>query len=94
MTLSRTGGPIRPTRSHDSPDQLDSLDAATDALEYDEVCDASLPLEDVLSPDLALRELLRSIDPNKARVLALTNAYKTVGSSSFSPWNPISEEDC
>jgi hypothetical protein len=48
------------------------------ALDYDQACDASLPLQDVLSPNAALRKLLQDIDPKKARVLGLTNAYKTV----------------
>ncbi|CED84314.1 Haloacid dehalogenase-like hydrolase [Phaffia rhodozyma] len=47
------------------------------ALDYDRVCDASLPLETILSRDDRLRQLLSDIDPSKARILALTNAYKT-----------------
>lgn len=41
------------------------------------MCDASLPLEDILSPSPSLRALLQSIDPSKARVFGLTNAYQT-----------------
>lgn len=50
---------------------------AADALDYDKVCDASLPLEDILSPSPSLRALLQSIDPSKARIFGLTNAYQT-----------------
>ncbi|CAE6487424.1 unnamed protein product [Rhizoctonia solani] len=40
-------------------------------------CDASLPLEELLAPDPAVRKLLEDVDPSKARIWALTNAYKT-----------------
>ncbi|KAL7417786.1 Haloacid dehalogenase-like hydrolase-domain-containing protein [Mrakia frigida] len=50
-----------------------------DALDYDRVCDASLPLEEILSYNPELRKLLQDIDPSKARILGLTNAYKTHG---------------
>ncbi|KAL8277118.1 hypothetical protein RQP46_010446 [Phenoliferia psychrophenolica] len=46
-----------------------------DPLDYDEQCDASLPLEDVLVFNPALRSLLQDIDRTKYRVWALTNAY-------------------
>jgi hypothetical protein len=49
----------------------------TDALDYDRVCDASLPLETILSPSPSLRALLQALDPTKVRLFALTNAYKT-----------------
>jgi hypothetical protein len=41
----------------------------TDALDYDRVCDAALPLEDILSYNPELRKLLLDIDPTKARIL-------------------------
>lgn len=41
----------------------------TDALDYDRVCDAALPLEEILSPNASLRQLLLDIDPRKARIL-------------------------
>ncbi|KAH9938203.1 pyrimidine 5-nucleotidase [Fomitopsis serialis] len=47
-----------------------------DALDFDRKCDGSLPLEDILKPDLKLRKLLEDIDRSKARVWALTNAYQ------------------
>lgn len=40
-----------------------------DALDYDRVCDASLPLEEILSYNPELRKLLQDIDPSKARIL-------------------------
>ncbi|EIM21953.1 pyrimidine 5-nucleotidase [Wallemia mellicola CBS 633.66] len=48
-----------------------------DPLDYDYHCDASLPLEEVLKPDLNLRKLLQDINRDEYRVWALTNAYKT-----------------
>ncbi|KAI0068823.1 pyrimidine 5-nucleotidase, partial [Artomyces pyxidatus] len=48
-----------------------------DPLDFDEKCDGSLPLEDMLTPDPKLRELFQDIDRTKCRVWALTNAYKT-----------------
>ena len=50
-----------------------------DALDFNEKCDGSLPLEDMINPDPSVRELFQDIDRSKARVWALTNAYKTVG---------------
>jgi len=50
---------------------------SVDPLEFDEKCDASLPLETMLSPDPRTRELLEDIDRSKCRVWALTNAYRT-----------------
>jgi pyrimidine and pyridine-specific 5'-nucleotidase len=49
-----------------------------DPLDYDDKCDASLPLEKMLSPDPHIRKLLEDIDRSKCRVWALTNAYRTV----------------
>ncbi|QRV87495.1 haloacid dehalogenase [Ceratobasidium sp. AG-Ba] len=48
-----------------------------DPLDFDAKVDASLPLEELLTPDPAVRKLLEDIDPSKARIWALTNAYKT-----------------
>ncbi|PCH41095.1 pyrimidine 5-nucleotidase [Wolfiporia cocos MD-104 SS10] len=48
-----------------------------DPLDFNRKCDGSLPLEDALNPDPKLRKLLQDIDRSKARVWALTNAYKT-----------------
>jgi len=48
-----------------------------DPLDFDEKCDASLPLETMLSPDQRIRKLLEDIDRSKCRVWALTNAYRT-----------------
>ncbi|KEP55682.1 pyrimidine 5'-nucleotidase [Rhizoctonia solani 123E] len=48
-----------------------------DPLDFDAKCDASLPLEELLAPDPAVRKLLEDVDPSKARIWALTNAYKT-----------------
>ncbi|KAH8830441.1 pyrimidine 5-nucleotidase [Flagelloscypha sp. PMI_526] len=47
-----------------------------DPLDFDRKCDQSLPLEEMLSPDPELRQLLQDIDRTKTRVFALTNAYK------------------
>ncbi|KAG8711460.1 hypothetical protein FRC08_015860 [Ceratobasidium sp. 394] len=52
-----------------------------DPLDFDAKVDASLPLEELLRPDPAIRKLLESIDLSKARIWALTNAYKTVSHS-------------
>jgi pyrimidine and pyridine-specific 5'-nucleotidase len=52
----------------------------TDPLDFDSKCDASLPLEDMLKPSPSLRKLLEDIDRKKARVWALTNAYRPVSS--------------
>lgn len=47
-----------------------------DPLEFDARCDASLPLEDILSPDPVVYDLLAQLDRTKCRVVAMTNAYK------------------
>jgi len=52
-----------------------------DPLDFDEKCDGSLPLEDMLRPNPTLRRLFEDIDRSKARVWALTNAYVTVSES-------------
>jgi len=48
-----------------------------DPLDFNEKCDGSLPLEDMIDPDPSIRKLFQDIDRSKARVWALTNAYKT-----------------
>ncbi|KAH7887659.1 pyrimidine 5-nucleotidase [Phlebopus sp. FC_14] len=47
-----------------------------DPLDFDRKCDGTLPLEDAIKPDPKLRKLFQDIDRKKARVWALTNAYK------------------
>ncbi|KAM6495806.1 pyrimidine 5-nucleotidase [Amanita muscaria] len=47
-----------------------------DALDFDRHCDGSLPLEEMIKFDPNLVKLFEDIDRNKARVWALTNAYK------------------
>ncbi|KAI0030704.1 pyrimidine 5-nucleotidase [Vararia minispora EC-137] len=49
---------------------------SVDPLDFDRKCDQSLPLEDMIKPDPALRQLFQDIDRTKCRVWALTNAYK------------------
>jgi len=46
-----------------------------DPLEYNEKVDDALPLEDVLSPDPKLRELLQDFDRSKVKLWLFTNAY-------------------
>ncbi|EJD48626.1 pyrimidine 5-nucleotidase [Auricularia subglabra TFB-10046 SS5] len=46
-------------------------------LDFDKACDQTLPLEEALKPEPAVRKLLEDIDRSKARVWALTNAYVT-----------------
>jgi pyrimidine and pyridine-specific 5'-nucleotidase len=50
-----------------------------DPKDYDRACDQAIPLEQLLAPDPRVRELLSSIDRRRFRLLALTNAYRTVG---------------
>ncbi|PWY98278.1 hypothetical protein BCV70DRAFT_202059 [Testicularia cyperi] len=47
-----------------------------DPLDYDEKCDASLPLESILRPDPQVKRMLSEIDRTRVRVFALTNAYR------------------
>ncbi len=54
-----------------------------DPLDFDEKCDGSLPLEEMIKPDPSLRKLFEDIDRSKARVWALTNAYRTVSVASY-----------
>jgi len=49
---------------------------SVDPLDFDAKCDGSLPLEDMLRPDPALRKLFQDIDRSKCQVWALTNAYR------------------
>jgi pyrimidine and pyridine-specific 5'-nucleotidase len=49
-----------------------------DPIDFDEKCDGSLPLEEMLEPDPQTRQLLEDIDRSRCRVWALTNAYRTV----------------
>ena len=49
-----------------------------DPLDYDQNCDAALPLEDLIAPDASTRALLESLDRRKVRLFALTNAYRIV----------------
>ncbi|KAI0307280.1 pyrimidine 5-nucleotidase [Multifurca ochricompacta] len=48
-----------------------------DPIDFNDKCDGSIPLEDILKPDPRLRQLLQDIDRSKCRVWALTNAYDT-----------------
>lgn len=59
-----------------------------DPLDFDRRCDGSLPLEQMLTPDPAVRKLLQDIDRTKTRVWALTNAYVTVRDEIKSSSNP------
>lgn len=47
-----------------------------DPLDYDDKCDAALPLQDILTPNPALVALIANLDRSKCRVFALTNAYR------------------
>lgn len=46
-----------------------------DPLEYNRLVDDALPLEDILSPNPKLRELLEDLDTTKAKPWLFTNAY-------------------
>ncbi|KAF8313393.1 pyrimidine 5-nucleotidase [Clavulina sp. PMI_390] len=50
---------------------------AIDPLDFDAKCDGGLPLDTILQPTPALSRLFDDIDVSKARIWALTNAYKT-----------------
>ena len=50
-----------------------------DPLEYNSKVDDALPLEDVLSPDPELRQLILDIDRSKVKLWLFTNAYVTHG---------------
>ncbi|TFK43446.1 pyrimidine 5-nucleotidase [Crucibulum laeve] len=47
-----------------------------DVLDFDRQCDGSIPLEDMIQYDPKLRKLFEDIDRSKARVWALTNAFR------------------
>ncbi|KAH7921810.1 pyrimidine 5-nucleotidase [Leucogyrophana mollusca] len=47
-----------------------------DPMDFDQKCDGTLPLEDLIQPSSSLRKLFQDIDRDKVRVWALTNAYK------------------
>ncbi|KAJ2936703.1 hypothetical protein H1R20_g390, partial [Candolleomyces eurysporus] len=47
-----------------------------DPLDFDQKCDGSIPLEEMISFSPELRKLFEDIDRSKVRVWALTNAYK------------------
>ncbi|EDR12886.1 uncharacterized protein LACBIDRAFT_245826 [Laccaria bicolor S238N-H82] len=47
-----------------------------DPLDFDRKCDGSLPLEEMIKYDPTLRKLFEDIDRTKARVWALTNAFR------------------
>jgi pyrimidine and pyridine-specific 5'-nucleotidase len=50
-----------------------------DPLEYNTKVDDALPLENIIKPNAALRQLLLEIDSSKVRLWLLTNAYVTHG---------------
>jgi len=50
-----------------------------DPLEYNRQVDDALPLEDIITPDPQLRQLLQDIDRSKVRLWLFTNAYITHG---------------
>ncbi|KAG2141787.1 pyrimidine 5-nucleotidase [Suillus bovinus] len=47
-----------------------------DPMDFDQKCDGTLPLDDLIKPDPRLRKLFQDLDRTKVRVWALTNAYK------------------
>lgn len=47
-----------------------------DPMDFDQKCDGTLPLEDLIKPNSSLRKLFQDLDRSKVRVWALTNAYK------------------
>ena len=63
--------PFHPVRALD-------LSSSIDPMDFEKQCFATVPLEDVLSPDLPTRELLKGIDRSKCRVWAFTNSYRIV----------------
>jgi len=50
-----------------------------DPLEFNREVDDALPLDDILKPDAALRDLLEDLDREKVKPWLLTNAYITHG---------------
>jgi len=58
---------------------VETLDLCSiDPMDFEQKSFASVPLEDVLSPDPLTRELLKGIDRSKCRVWAFTNSYRIV----------------
>jgi pyrimidine and pyridine-specific 5'-nucleotidase len=57
--------------------------AFTDPMDFDRQCDGSLPLEEMIQFNPATRRLFEDLDRTKVRVWALTNAYRTVRTSSL-----------
>ena len=47
-------------------------------MDFDQKCDQSLRLEDMIKPDPAVIQLLEDIDRSKYRIWGLTNAYTFV----------------
>ena len=68
-------GTDRPNGSH-SLLALTVSAIITDPIDFDNKCDGSLPLEDILHRDPSLIRLFQDIDRSKASPWALTNAYK------------------
>jgi len=52
------------------------LHHGVDPMDFEQKCFASVPLEDVLSPDPLTRKLLQAIDRSKCRIWAFTNSYR------------------
>jgi pyrimidine and pyridine-specific 5'-nucleotidase len=50
-------------------------------MDFEEKCFSSIPLKDMLSPDLLTRKLLEDIDRSKCHVWAFTNSYRRVRAS-------------
>lgn len=50
-----------------------------DPLDYNAKVDDALPLEDIIKPDAALRQMLEDIDKDKVTMWLFTNAYVTHG---------------
>ena len=61
-----------------SPLHSPHVTLCVDPLDFNEKCDSSLPLDQLLKPDPRVKALFRDIDRNKVNVWSLTNAYKTV----------------
>jgi len=50
-----------------------------DPLEYNRKVDDALPLDDLIKPDLKLRQLIQSLDTTEVKPWLFTNAYITHG---------------
>lgn len=50
-----------------------------DPLDYNAKVDDALPLQDIIKPDAALRQMLEDIDKDKVTMWLFTNAYVTHG---------------